>query len=227
MTALRIVVLEWQNRSGKRILQGYTAEERISLRSATNVKVLGASVATKEVDAVTEENAKFNSQTKRRTRLLDLFLSETKCLLDVATLVAASSMPQPVEPEGRSYWTDEEKDEIPLPWLLEVADKIKEAQTSQQIKQQVVAQAIEGIEARLRGLENGSGWNVDEEDITIIEQKYRQVQLDGLTRLMQLLLIKISPISVPLPTSQVTAWFEFVDKYGFFERLQLVSIDEF
>lgn len=226
VTALRIVVIEWQNRSGNRILQGYTVEERISLRSATNTKNLGSSVATKEVDAVMQENTKFDSQAKRRFRLLDLFLSEKKCLLDLATLMAANSMTRPAEPEGRSYWTDKEKDDVPLPWLSGAADQFHGDGMSGGTDQQPIVEIIEAIEARLRGLENGSGWAVAEEDTAEIERKYQEVQLDGFVRLLQLLLIKTGPVSVPLPASEVKSWFEFTDKYGFFERFQLVGVHD-
>jgi len=218
------VVLEWQNRPGNRILQGYTAEERISLRSATDTKNLRSSVTTKDVDAVARESAKFDSQSKRRFRLLDLFLSERSCLFDVATLIAANSMAQPVEPEGRSYWTGKEKDDIPLPWLADVAHRVHEAGISLGKDQQPIIDILEAIEVRLRGLESGSGWAVDEEDTTAIEQMYRQVQLGDFVRLLQLILIESGPVSTPLPASEVRSWFEFVDKYGFFERFQLVSV---
>lgn len=224
MTALRIVVIEWQNRSGNRILQGYTVEERISLRSATNTKNLGSSVVTKEVDAVIQENTKFNSQAKRRFRLLDLFLSEKKCLLDLTTLMAANSMARPAEPEGRSYWTAKEKDDIPLPWLSGAANQVHGDGMSGGKEQQLIVEIIEAIEVRLRGLESGSGWAVEEEDTAAIERKYQEVQLDGFVRLLQLLLIKTGPVSIPLPASEVKSWFEFADKYGFFERFQLVSV---
>lgn len=87
----------------------------------------------------------------------------------------------------------------------------------------MIVEAVSAIQKRLRGLESGSGWTVEEEETALFEQSFRRNQLAEIVRMLQLLLIRISPISRPLLAAEVKAWFEFVDQYGFFERFQLVS----
>jgi len=227
VAALRLCILEPQSRPAVRILQGYTAEERISLQNATNTTELGASVAAKRSNAeITGANSIFDTQSKRRTRLLALLVSEREHLLGVTALVAASAMAAPSEPEGRSYGSGKRRDVSEVTWLPTIALQMEEVRTTEKqngSEQSVVAQAVTAIETRLRGLESGSGHAIDEDEVAAFEQNFRRSQLVEIVRLMQLLFIRISPHREPLPAGEVKAWYEFADRYGFFERLQLVS----
>jgi nuclear pore complex protein Nup188 len=221
-TALSIVVLEWQNSPASRILQGYTTEETISLQKATNTTDFGASLVSKQGD-VNEVGNMFDLPAKRRVRVLETYLSQRQYILDVATLVAASSMHAPSEPEGRSYGSGKQKEEVEVPWLSAIAVSIEEAREALKADETGVAAMIAAVEARLRGLESGSGLVVDADDISAFEDAFRQNQLAEIVRILQLLLINVSVVGSPLPAKEVGAWFEFVNRYGFFERLQLVS----
>jgi nuclear pore complex protein Nup188 len=227
VAALRLCILEWQSRPAARILQGYTAEERISLQNATNATELGASVAGKRSNVeTTGSNSIFDTQSRRRTRLSTLLVSEREHLLGVTALITASAMAAPAEPEGRSYGSGKKRDASEVTWLPAVALQMEEARTAEKqngAEQSVVAQGLTAVEMRLRGLESGSGHAVDEDEVTAFEQNVRRNQLAEIVRLLQLLFIRISSHKEPLPAADVKAWYEFADRYGFFERLQLVS----
>jgi len=229
VAALRLCILEWQSRPATRISQGYTAEETISLQNATNTTELGASVAAKRSNAETAgSNSIFDTQVKRRTRLSALFISEREHRLGVTALIAASAMAAPAEPEGRSYGSGKRRDVSEVTWLPTVALQMDELRTTEKqtgSEQSVVAQAVTAIETRLRGLESGSGLAVEDDEIAVFEQNFRRNQLVEIVRLLQLLFIRISPHREPLPAAEVKAWYELADRYGFFERLQLVSFD--
>jgi len=227
VAALRLCILEWLSRPAVRILQGYTAEERISLQNATNTTEFGASVAAKRSNTETAgNNSIFDTQSKRRTRLSALFVSEREHLLGVTALITASAMAAPAEPEGRSYGSGKRRDVSEVTWLPTVALQMEEVRTAEKqagSEQSVVAQAVTAVEMRLRGLESGSGHAVEEDEVAAFEQNFRRNQLVEIVRLLQLLFIRISPHREPLPAGEVKAWYEFADRYGFFERLQLVS----
>jgi len=227
VAAMRLCILEWQSRPAVRILQGYTVEERISLQNAANTTDLGASVAAKRSSSeTTGDKSIFDSQSKRRTRLSALFVSEKEHLLGVTALITASVMAAPAEPEGRSYGSGKRRDVSEVTWLPTVALQMEEVRTAEKqigSEQSAVGQAVTAIETRLRGLESGSGHAVEEDEVAVFEQNFHRNQLVEIVRLLQLLFIRISPHREPLPAAEVKAWYEFADRYGFFERLQLVS----
>jgi len=155
-------------------------------------------------------------------------VSEREHRLGVTALIAASAMAAPAEPEGRSYGSGKRRDMSEVTWLPTVALQVEELRTTEKqtgSEQVVVAQAVTAIETRLRGLESGSGLAVDDDEIAVFEQNFRRNQLVEIVRLLQLLFIRISPHREPLPAAEVKAWYEFADRYGFFERLQLVSLN--
>lgn len=226
VTALRIVILEWQSRSAARILLGYTKEENISLQRAVRAADLSASAFApphaREGKNLADND--FDSDENRHARLLSTFLSEREHILGISFLLSASSLQDPLEPYVRKYATQKKKRTRTIPWLEIAAKKREDARASSKHSPlDPIVQAVQSLEKRIRALEIGSGWS----DVGISSQQlevaFQSSQAVEMIRILEILFVRISLLSRLVPSKSVQVWFEFAQKYSYFQFLQLVG----
>lgn len=226
VSALRIVILEWQGRPAARMLAGYTEEERLSLQQAVDGTDLGASTLPQRynTNSINGVDAAFESEDSRRARHLYLLLSERASVLAVHFIVTSASLGEPLEPEKRLYGPGEGKGSSSSPlWMEGICSKLDEAGTRRKDQEQdVIVSAIRAIEKRLECMEAGSGWPSLGDATGPLEQAFRASQLDEIYRILQLTFVRISRHERTMPAKAVQPWFQAMDKYGFFERFQPV-----
>lgn len=101
ITALRIVVLEWQNRPATRLTTTFSSEEATSLQSAAGSDNLRVSVAGPNLASILKQTAgeagssTFDTEGNRRLRLRALYLSERSHLLKTFRKLLALSYHTP------------------------------------------------------------------------------------------------------------------------------------
>lgn len=231
VSALRIVILEWQDRAALRILQRYTKEEKISLEQAIGRVDVSNYGSPSYVGLFGEgsDASQFDSAESRHARLLRLSLSEQESTLGVKVIIAASEVERPLPSSGRAS-DDTTTREASLPWLQEVFKRIslRERRSSKGKGLQSVAeltpreneadnaitQSVKDIVKRLQAYERGSGWTFD--NMPELEDLFQVSQLTQAAYTLQLIFIRLSLSTEPESAAVVKSWFQFVDEHGFF-----------
>lgn len=227
VSALRVVILELQDRASARILQRFTAEEKISLKQAMGNADFGRFNGGSS--AAENSSTLFDSSASRQARLLKISLLERECLLGVKVLVAASQLTAPLPPNGRSYG-DLSLKKPTLPWLQEVAKRLSHRgrldpkskvppKLSDLIAQTVspdksIEENTKEVSQRLQAYERGSGWAI--EGSPELEEVYLASQLAQTVSLLELVSIQLGTSTGPEAHATMKVWFQFVDDHGFF-----------
>lgn len=218
LSALRLVVLEWQDRAATRLLQDYSEEERLSLQQALNVGAFGASHVQPllEADVATD----FLSEARRRERLLLLYLAEKEALLAVNVYLASMRCSAMTEPSvaGHSPWL------ISLVKSVQQTRTVKEKELPVQARKDFIPGCINAMQTCLISFENGSGWSVPNAAAPRVEEVFREGQITNLAHLLRLLFLHMATTQDPDMPSSVQGWFSFIDEYGFFMQLPAVRL---
>lgn len=218
LSALRLVVLEWQDRAATRLLQDYSEEERLSLQQALNVGALGASRGQplQDADATTD----FLSEARRRERLLLLYLADKEALLAVNVYLASMRCSAMTEPSVARH----------SPWLISLVGSVQQTRTAKekrlpvQARKDYIPGCINAMQTCLINFENGSGWSVPDEAAPRVDKVFREGQITNLAHLLRLLFLHMATTQDPDTPSSVQGWFSFIDEYGFFMQLPAVRL---
>ncbi|KAI9723806.1 MAG: hypothetical protein M1828_004056 [Chrysothrix sp. TS-e1954] len=226
LTALRVVILEWQERSRTRILRGFTEEEVISLQ-----RTLGSRLPTTFSAYASQKNengeVRFNSTEQRQARIFSTWLVEYGGLVRTAAvldMLCFLDLPKP--PPGRSYGPNEASDLRNPSWIRDAGDRVSNARNARAVssmKKDATNQVLEAIRRHLESFELGCN-SIDElVEGAQLNEDYRTCQLDCIVYLLQLFSARISALPRFPPTSIVREWFQLLEAYRFFQYIQLPS----
>lgn len=210
LTALRVVLLEWQNRASFRLLKD-SGNEPVGTFNATQRPTLAAEGGAETPDV-------FLSETRKHMRLLHLLLAEKEAILAVSVQVSAVATHAGVPSLHRT-----------VPWFSSLHQAVTEtsARTKKTMPdasvQEYIPRCVNAIQACLIKFENGSGWTLGDADTTALEEAFRTSQLVNVANLLRLLFVHTLASSTPDTPASVQGWFSHVDEYGFFTQLRPVS----
>ncbi|KAI9753145.1 MAG: 60S ribosomal protein L5 [Chaenotheca gracillima] len=228
VSALRIAVVEWQWRLKAQLLET-SAGEGGSSRSQPSDSSLFAprsSILLGQPLAENGTSADFQSTEARRRRLFKTYLSDRRYLLKVSELViragllAEPSSDQPIESEqGRkTHHTD---------WIARTGKTILNARISgggtSSRGQSFILECIEGLETRIAGLDQGSGFFQDDGERPDVESDWGSNLLVEMTHILQIILSIIESSDGILSAGIIVRWLSFASTYGFFDNFQPVS----
>lgn len=231
VSALRIVILEWQRRPALQLLSGFTEEEALSVQDAAGAFNLGAStfwanssILSAPVGASAQFSTLFNARAQRQLRLLDIYLSERIHILRIHEVLirgkTAAGPQQTTSGKGKANTTDT--------WIQEVGETIFSKQQSEWQKpvqeHDFLIQCIDALQLRLAGIEKGSRWAVSESIQGSAEEKWSLCQCIEIVHILHLMFTHVDSFYKKLPpTSVVLAWFRFMGQWDFFKTIQFVS----
>ena len=231
VSALRIVILEWQRRPALQLLSGFTEEETLSVQDAAGAFNLGAStfwanssILSAPVGAPAQFSTLFNARAQRQLRLLDIYLSERIHILRIHEVLirgkTAAALQQTTSGKGKANTTDT--------WIQEVGETIFSKQQSEWQKpvqeHDFLIQCIDALQLRLAGIEKGSRWAVPESIQGSAEEKWSLCQCIEMVHILHLMFTHVDSFYKKLPpTSVVLAWFRFMGQWDFFKTIQFVS----
>ena len=232
VSALRIVVLEWQTRPAVQLLRGSQVDEitplaangaRGSHLQASFSAAAPSSLFGKSFGVGANAPAAFDDAGPRRRRLLETYLSERRYILKTCEYVtfAASCKLQSGSPSnvtnGAAGWLEEVGGAIISTW--------KDDGSAQSKGKNFVADAVEALRSRMESLGKGSGWMSDENQQEGIELAWARNQILEMIHIMQILLTRLDLPAMKLMTSDlILPWYRLMDECGFFDDLQLVSL---
>lgn len=236
VSALRIVLLEWQNRSRDQLLNKYSREEINSLRDAVGFDSIINPVDRAEPAGILAHTAaqnagsvKADSQEARKSRLFRLFLSEKLHILKLARFLQAVSVGEKwplCDDSGTPVAAN--TDAPRRKELAGIAETIfgSLANTPGGDGSGVSIQAcVDAVRSRINNLETGSGWTADKDgEMSVeIDLAWQETTLDELYHVMQILFLQLK-ISGTIPSSeQLLSWLRLMTEYSFLGLFQPVS----
>lgn len=225
ITALRITVLEWQNRPATRLTTTFSTEEATSLQSAAGSDSLRVSVAGPNLASILRHTAddagtsSFDTENKRRLRLRSLYLLERSHILKTyRKLLTLSLYNLPSESTPSSG--HESKRNLALCRLGE--STFQEKSTGNGLSQ-LLNECISGIRKRLKDLEVDCGWLGANESSQETEDIWRSTLVDEIVQILQIMYHQLQASAEVPSGGLLLSWLELMADYGFLEFLQVVS----
>ena len=229
VSALRIIVLEWQTRPAVQLLRGSLVDEITPLANGIGGSQLQASFSGAALSLFGKSSgvganapAPFDDAGPRRRRLLETYLSERRYILKTTEYItfAASCKAQVrspnIVPIQESGWLEEVGTAIISIWR---------GDGSAQSKSKDFVAEVEALRSRTESLRTGSGWSSDESQQEETELAWARNQILEMIHIMQILLIRLdlSLTSLITPDS-ILPWFRLMKDCAFYDNLQLVSL---
>jgi nuclear pore complex protein Nup188 len=220
ITALRIVVLEWQNRPATRLTTTFSSEEATSLQSAAGSDNLRMSVAGPNLASILKQTAgdagssTFNTEESRRLRLRTLYLSERSHLLKTFRKLLALSHHTPTEPVPSSTLEND---------LIKLGITIFREKSTGQGLYKLLEACISAVQSRLQDLETTGAWLGAAESSGEIEDIWRTTLVEEIVHILQIMFHQLRASQAVPCGALLLSWLELMLEYDFLEKLQVVS----
>ncbi|KAL2869274.1 nucleoporin [Aspergillus lucknowensis] len=218
VNALRITILEWQNRPATRLLDRFADEETTSLKKAAGIDTFRVSVAGSSFAEIfnprpgkVNNAVDFSSEKTRRLRLQELYLSERSHVIKTARKLLALFLDD--DDSSPQDW-DSRKDLCKLGASI-FKDKIKgkDGHTFSQ-------GCIDAIQTRLSALEGDGGWLRATESSEEVENLWRTSLVEEVSQILQVLFLQLET-SAEIPSAGLLlSWLRLMVDYLFLESLQ-------
>ena len=224
LSALRIVVLEWQSRPVFNLLKGDATEKGAKFKQTLGWNSLQFPSSQLQFGSTSSDISNENPSGEvgnRKARLLNIYLSERRYIIKTCEhlLFAALCRIVPItenqKPKGQETWIETLGNRIVLAW--DVGDKSKSS------RKDFFVVAVEALQSRLQGLETGSGWLNDESSQEEIDMTWAKHQLLEIIDILQIMLKLLEPKQDLTRSDAFLAWFRLMGSCSFFENFEPVS----
>ncbi|KAF7713154.1 Uncharacterized protein PECH_001835 [Penicillium ucsense] len=223
ISALRIVVLEWQNRSSSRLTSTYSVEEAASLESVTGSDHLRLSVAGPHLTNILKEAAgtaewnTFDDEASRRSRLRTLYLSERSHLLKTSRrLLALSHHNHP----DQSSLVDAGKD-----GLSQIGSTLFGEKSTGESLHQFLVDCISAVRSRLQEFDSNGSWLGAAESDQETESLWRTTLVEEIVHILQMMFHQLRASKAIASGDLLLSWLDLMQDYEFLEKLE-VPCDE-
>jgi nuclear pore complex protein Nup188 len=197
--ALRLALLEWQYRPESRLREGYSEAEIASLKEA-----LGSDYVDRYLQAKgsfqARDDAVFNTQQSRRTRLIRLHLSQQVLVLRLGKELTEINFSDDKE-SGSS---------CPCETLA------TELRAGVYDLKEDIADGINRTETLLQSLESGPSWEIEDSDLGLLKDARDTCTLQMIGYVLETLLLVVRRSDKPLSSESVRLWFRLMSSVGFF-----------
>lgn len=227
ITALRISVLEWQNRPAARLLTRFSDEETTSLQNAAGVDNLRTSLVganfTEILRQKTEKESEVSelaSEGSRRLRLRNLYISEKAHAIKTSRKLLTLSLykglqDEPTVSKGRG---NDRKDS-----LRDLGETIFTSKLNGEGWRQFIQDCVNAVRSRLTALEGDGGWLGAAESDEEVEDMWRTISVEEIVHILQMLFLQLQAAPEIPSADLLLSWLQLMADYGFLESLQVVS----
>ena len=168
----------------------------------------------------------FQSTESRQRRILEIYLCERRYIIKASGYIVSSAQCQPSR-NGSEQARNSAVDR--LGWVKEIgsvilADWNVDGVSPKGSRNQIVS-AVDALQARVTGLEQGSGWFKDQDPSEDIEAVFANGQILEIVHILEIVLILLDSSSKITRSDAFLSWFRFMRKYSFFEYFEPVSQD--
>ena len=224
VSALRIVVLEYQSRSSAQLRGEFSDEEAASLHEAggnintETSNLLSRALRSKALSS-DKQTASFNSQDGRRVRALEIYLSERRYLLKCTDWILhsglrADSITAPPMSGGA---------EAQSSWLERLGEQLIATFHQDSDANEFLLYCIKALKANIERLGKGSGWYKSEGGREDIELEWLSSQIAEAIHTMEIIFLLLDYQKDSRTSTSVLEWFRFAASYGFFDQFTPVS----
>lgn len=213
ISALRIVVLEFQSRPTAQLQTTFSTEEAVSLQAAAgNINSESSNLLTSALSSAANGlNAQpQNPQEQRRLRAIQLYLSERQNLLACSRIIFQTGFRQQ---ERKDSGIAEEPS-----WIERVAESFLSSQEER--PERFLHYCITALNSNFEKLDGGSGWFKSEGGRQDVEAEWLLCRITEFIHILETSLVILDYRKEDTRTpANVLEWFQFVSKYAFFENL--------
>lgn len=216
VSALRIVLVECQDRPSAQLLGQLSNEEVVSIQEAARISQLATALLPQNENPSTIQED-FDSQLSRRIRILRTYLSERRNLLQCLNIICQKSLyPGPDGPDS-----DKGKDSAnPLSWVQAVSQNVLQKTAD---RDKWIVEAISAIRVVAGNIDGGSGWFQADGGRDDLEREWAHNQITEISHTMEVIFQFVDSRSNICSSAVVIAWLEAMKQYGFFDQSPAVS----
>ena len=216
ISALRIVVEECQDRPSAQLLGRLSNEELASIQEAASI-IQGSTALLSRVTDADPVQDDFDSQESRRLRILRMYLSERRNLLQCLNILCQKSFyPDQEELGGRGKDT-----EAPVSWVRTVGKNVEHGIGDQD---EWIIGGLSAIETNVGNVDAGSGWLQGHGGREDIENEWINNQIMEITYTMEVIFQIIDTKPTLCSSTVVTAWMSAMERCNFFDQFSTVRI---
>ncbi|KAJ5901955.1 Nucleoporin [Penicillium taxi] len=222
ITALRITILEWQNRPATRLTATFSSEEATSLQSATGVDNLRASVAGPLLanilkQAAGKNESSFDTEYSRRLRLRKLYLLERGHILKTfRKLLVLSQHEFSSSPANAISHKNEGKLE-----LAKLGAMIFKEKSTGDSLGQFLQECTSAIRNRLTDLNGQGGWLGEDESNEEIEDMWRTDLVEEVVHILQIIFHQLQASTAIPSGALVISWLNLMAEFDFLETVKV------
>jgi nuclear pore complex protein Nup188 len=216
LSALRVVIIEWQTRTSTQLLDTFSNEELAGIQDAAGQSQSSLPVAllSQGVDSKTLEDSYISSES-RRLRILYTYLSESRHLLKCVAILLQKSLPG----QKMRGW----KGKGPVSetqTLAEIGQTLARSTAAE--SQEFLLECIEGVEINMKKIVSGSGWYKEDGGREEVELEWINCQIAEATLRMEIIFQTIDISETIASSTTVLAWLNLTAKYSFFDGFATV-----
>ncbi|KAJ5147187.1 hypothetical protein N7526_000539 [Penicillium atrosanguineum] len=223
IAALRIAVIEWQNRPASRLTTTFSAEEAMSLQSAAGTDNLRVSVAGPNLASVLrqaadkEDAATFDTEVNRRLRLRSLYISERSHILKTYRKLLILSL-HGLAGESTNNSINESERTLAL---RKLGETLFQKNSDGEGLNTLLTDCITGIRNRLRDLESDGGWLGASDSSQETEDIWRTTLVEEIVHILQIMFHRLQASSEIPAADLVISWVKLMAEHSFLEPLQV------
>ncbi|KAJ5904302.1 hypothetical protein N7504_006685 [Penicillium tannophilum] len=225
ITALRLTVLEWQNRPATRLTANFSSEEVTSVQSAAGADKLSASVAGPNLANILRQVAgdnnstSFDSETNRRLRLRYTYLSERSHVVKTYRKLLAMSLHNIPSKTPATPATERK-----LALCKLGASLFKDKSTGSSLSK-FLEECMAAIRSRLTALSGSGGWLNTDESSEETEILWRSFMAEEVGHILQIMFHQLHA-SAEVPSGDLLlSWLKLMNEYQFLEGLSVPCQD--
>lgn len=230
VTALRIVILEWQTRPASQLKWSSSPDDTPAFGGSVNSSrfqpALSASRSKQWLSSlsngINSTKPLYNEEARRR-QLFTIYLEELRYKLEtcnylISLAVSITHNDQPVYSPASSF--------IP-PWVQDIGRDILQSWNVDGIfrvtDKNVLTSGVDILRSRIRKLEEGCGWFTDNDSQEPMEVIWCESQILEMKAVLDIMLLTLTTLDRLSRADVVFSWFRLMSDYGFFEVFEPVS----
>ncbi|KAJ5561674.1 hypothetical protein N7535_003864 [Penicillium sp. DV-2018c] len=222
IAALRITILEWQNRPAKRLTSGFSSEEATSLQSAAGAENLRGSLAGPNFASLLSQTARsdgvqsFDKEDKRRLRLCEVYLSEASHIVKTLRKLLILSLHDAISADSTAVGTSGRRLA-----LRKCGTKILQGRSTGAGLNQFIQECISSVRSRLTSVKADGSWLDAVDSGEEIESIWRTNLVEEIVHIMQIMFHQLHA-SMEVPEADLLlSWLELMAENSFLEQIQV------
>ena len=232
VSALRITILEWQNRPAAQLLQWSSVETKsgagssiYGLRSQAGLAQSRSTLFSNSTTPSTPNAAAPASEVGRRLRLFETYLSERHFVIKVCRHVVFTAL---YETRDGEIAGSQKSNELLPNWISEVGQEILTSWDIQGVfdvtGHNIFVSSTDALRSRLDALQQGSQWFKDQEAQEFVEAAWGDSQTLELLSIMELMVVLLTSCKKLPRSDALVAWFMLMEDHRFFDSFEPVSV---